>query len=375
LDQSIPDDSWVKLPWQAEGILADIIESTEPEPPVETELPSLEAQDSPNAVEASVFRSDVRMVNLMASVLDERGAPLLDLEADDFEVLEDGVAQKVASVESEEAPFNLAILLDWSSSTRKDRVAMKIAAQRFVDAARPQDRVAVYALVADLFTVISPLSGDHEFVKSRVQSVPASTGASPIYDAIVLAYTQELRNLPDERNALIILSDGVDNQIREKGFSGGSTDIGRLQANGLPSKVSFEDLKQAAGQMKAVLYPVFLPPRRSMLGVTRGGFQGPGGVVSAPSMEGSGSRAGEWQLTARARLLALAEQSGGRLFQAKSIRDLKPIFPQVTDELRSVYSISYYPANQNFDGSSRKVTVQVKGKRAVVRTRESYVAR
>jgi len=209
LDQPIPEDSWVKLPWQAEGILAEILESAQERPAEKRSAVRTET----NSVEAGVFRSDVRLVNLMVSVVDNKGSPLLGLQTDDFRVLEDGVPQRIEAVESEEAPFNLAILLDWSGSTSKDRVAMKIAAQRFVDAARPQDRVAVYALVADLFTVISPLTDDHELIKSRVRNVPASTGASPIYDAIVLAYDHELRKLPDERNALIILSDGVDNQI------------------------------------------------------------------------------------------------------------------------------------------------------------------
>ena len=370
VDQPIPEDAWVKLPWQAEGILEEILESTQERPADEQPTAGVE----PRATEEGVFRSDVRLVNLMVSVLDNKGRPLLGLQADDFEVLEDGVPQKVESVESEEAPFNLAILLDWSGSTRKDRVAMKIAAQRFVDAARPQDRVAVYALVANLFTVISPLTEDHELIKSRVRNVPASTGASPIYDAIVLAYAQELSKLPDERNALIVLSDGIDNQIREAGALRTTTDIGR-HAEGLPSKVRFDDLTSAAGYMSTLLYPVFLPPKQTSFSASPSSLRGRSGARNA-SIEGVGSNLKQWQLMARDRLRELARESGGRMFEAKSIRDLKPIFPLVTEELRSVYSISYYPANQTSDGSWREVTVKVVGQpKAVVRTRSGYAAR
>ena len=94
-----------------------------------------------------------------------------------------------------------------------------------------------------------------------------------------------------------------------------------------------------------------------------------------PSIEGAGTGSKQWQYVARDRLRELAKQSGGRLFHAESIRDLKPIFPQVTEELRSVYSIAYYPANQEFDGSWRAVVVKVNERDAVVRTRDGYVAR
>jgi len=51
------------------------------------------------------------------------------------------------------------------------------------------------------------------------------------------------------------------------------------------------------------------------------------------------------------------------------------VYPQVAEELRSVYSITYTPKNQSFDGSWRKVTVRVKETGAVVRTRAGYFAR
>jgi Ca-activated chloride channel family protein len=369
-DQPIPEDSWVKLPRQAVGVLADILRSPEKQQEIEPLM------DGPaKSAEQGVFRSEVRMVNLMVSVVDRKGRPLLELQAEDFEVLENGMPQKLSSVVSEEAPFNVAILLDWSGSTRKDRVAMHIAAQRFIDAARPQDAVAVYAVLADLFTVISSLGHDHERVKSLVRRVPASTGASPIYDAIVLAYNQELRRLPDERNALIILSDGVDNQIRQEGLARGSTGIGGHQG-GLPSKVRFEDLSRASRHMNALLYPVFLPPKRTQtsFAASPAGLRSRGGV-RAPSIQTTGTGTGQWQHVARDRLKVLAGLSGGRMFQAESVRDLKPIFPLITEELRSVYTIAYYPSNQQFDGAWRDVAVKVKGRNAVVRTRDGYVAR
>jgi VWFA-related protein len=71
----------------------------------------------------------------------------------------------------------------------------------------------------------------------------------------------------------------------------------------------------------------------------------------------------------------LAEASGGKLFPAASIRDLEPVFPDLTQELRSVYSVAYYPENQQFDGNWRKVAVEVNRQGVVIRARLGYFAR
>jgi Ca-activated chloride channel family protein len=71
----------------------------------------------------------------------------------------------------------------------------------------------------------------------------------------------------------------------------------------------------------------------------------------------------------------LADASGGRLFPAESIDDLEPVFPLIEAELRSVYSVAYYPKNQNFDGAWRQVEVKIKRPGLKVRARPGYYAR
>jgi len=90
----------------------------------------------------------VRLVNLSVSVYDHGGRPITGLKPDQFEVLENGSAQKVAVAGSEEVPFNLALLLDLSGSTIRDRPAMKEAAAAFCRRRRTRAgprRIAVYA--------------------------------------------------------------------------------------------------------------------------------------------------------------------------------------------------------------------------------------
>lgn len=339
-DIPIPKDSPVKLPWQAQKALQEILEGREevqrqisPPPAPQPEEESTRAITVDEGM--PLFSSDVRLVNLTAAVVDKDGHPLLNLQPEDFEVIEDGVPQKVTYAGSDDVPFNLVLLLDLSGSTRQDRPAMKAAATAFVLIAREQDRVAAYALANDMFHVISPLTSNRKALTDRIEAIPNVAGGSPVYDMIVLAYAEEFQQRPNERNALIVISDGVDNQV---------------YGTGTASTVSFRKLRKAAEGMNALIYPIFLDP-----------FS----VTPAPG----------WSRKAKRQMEALAEATGGRLFPAQSIRDLDPVYPLVAEELRSVYSVAYSPQNQNFDGAWRQVQVRVKRPGAKVRTRTGYFAR
>jgi len=212
---------------------------------------------------------------------------------------------------------------------------MKEAVRRFIGITQPHDRVAAYALANGQFHVISTLTTDRTELLAAIEALPAVSGGTPLFDAIVLSYAEEFRQRPNERNALIVISDGVDNQI---------------EGLRTPSKVSYRKLKRAAAEINALIYPVFLNP-----------FD----LVPPPPA----------RLRARDALRGLADASGGRLFNAHSLNDLEPVYPLVADELRSVYTVAYYPKNQKFDGRWRSVQVRLKQREAKLRTRSGYVAR
>lgn len=335
-DLPIPEEAPVRLPWQAPAVLEALLEHGphgRPHRRPSGGEPSGASLEAANGAEQALFSSEVRLVNLTVTVYDEQGRPLTGLEPEDFQILEEGVPQEVAFAGAEEAPFNLAILLDMSVSTKDMRPAIQEAARRFIGVARPHDRVALYALAGDMFRVIAPLSGDHKKLLRVIGELPAVSGATPLYDAVVHGLAYELASHPDERNALIVLSDGLDNQ---------------LFGAGVPSEVSFGKLRQAAAELGVLIYPVFLNPKdRLGNGVAR---------------------------RARARLEELAEASGGKLFRADSARDLEPVYPQVARELRAVYSLGYHPANQDFQGEWRAVEVRVERPGAQVRSRDGYRA-
>lgn len=292
-----------------------------------------------------VFSTRVRMVNLSVAVSDAKGSPVPGLTASDFRVVEEGAEQRVGPLQDGNAAFNLAIVLDMSGSAIAYREPMQAAARRFVEMARPGDRVAIYVLTYGMFQVVSPLTSDRKELLAAVNNLPGIAGASPLFDVITLAYTQELRQLPGERNALIVISDGLDNRI-----TGGSG----------PSAVRFNRLERMAQEMNAIIYPVLL---LSTSDPRRGAF-----TRSAVLVREASGRAFR-------QMRDLAAASGGRLFPAKSIEDLEPVFPLIEAELRSVYTLGYYPANQDLDGAWRTVEVKVDKPNVTVRARPGYYAR
>ncbi len=275
------------------------------------------------------FVAEVRMVNLLVSARDGAGHPVKGLAGNVFRVFENGVEQVLASFASEEASFNLALLLDLSGSTLRDRSTMKIAARRLIEIARPQDKIAVYALAAGRFRVIVPLGSDRARLLRAIESIPDLEGSTPLYASIALAWDQELAARPEERNALVVISDGLDDSLEGK-----------------PAPLPFARLRRAAPYMPVLIYPVYLDSRHILYGAR-----------------------------ARRNLEDLARATGGRIFPARSAAELEPAYAALAEELRSVYTLAYYPKDQNFDGGWRRIEVRCSRPGVRLRVRDGYYAR
>ena len=340
------EDSPIRMHWDAPRVLETVFRSPFGRKLIQPgdggSKPELPAAKT--VAETPIFSSDVRLVDLTVSVVDADNRPLTGLLPDNFDVREDGLAQDVKIVQGTEAPFNLVLLLDCSTSTLVDRQSVVEAARQFTMVARRTDRVAVYVLADSYLQVLSPLTDDHDAVLRKIEDIPQLSGGTPLYDAMVLAYAHELAKRRWERNALIVISDGMDNDLLPN------------WNRSIPSEVSSDELERAAAEMNAVIYPIFLEPE-------------PHGVRVERSWR---ERARRDTDEARGRLTRIATVSGGRLFSADSIRDLDPVYEAVANELRSVYTLGYYPSNQQFDGAWRRISVGVARDNARVRTRPGY---
>lgn len=345
-DVAISEDSPVRMHWQAPEALESMLRL-----PYRMRLrrPGDDAtgpagDDAEAQGEVARFNSDVRLVQLAATVVDWENRPVRGLDRQHFRILEDGAEQDIRIVHDTEAEFNLVLLLDCSTSTLVDRQDVLEAARRFVLAARPADRVGIYVLSDAYVHVVSRLTADREALLRTIERIPRLSGGTPLYDAITLSYAHELAGRRWERNALIVISDGMDNDMLPR------------WSRSVPSEVPFEELLRAAAEINSAIYPIFLEPDQP-------------GVRAERQWRERLERSTD---EARKRMQKLADATGGRLFATASLRDLDAVYEQVAQELRSVYTLGYYPANQEFDGAWRRVRVQLSGVDARVRTRPGY---
>jgi Ca-activated chloride channel family protein len=346
VDVPLPEDSWIKPARLAEPLLdkllAERARTVSRSRMYEAERPEVGVTAS--ASDTPVFTSNVRLVDFSFAVYDRQGHPVPGLKPEDFEVLEDGVPQKVAIAASEELPFNLVLLLDDVMLGPASPQQVQEIGRGFVGVARPRDRVAVYWVGVDGLWMLFPLTTDRAGLSGALGilgSVPVQTaGNKPLAATIALAYAQESLHLARDRSALVVVTDGV--ALRWPNAE-------NVYSEPAPPDLPFGKLLSVAGELPILVYPILLPasPVHS-----QGGFQ-------------TDLRTGMQQL---------ADATGGRLFKANSIRDLAPVYAQVAEELRSVYTIGYYPQNQNFDGKYRRIQVKVKRPGLTLRTRPGYYA-
>ncbi len=97
-----------------------------------------------------VLRVDTQLVDIPVVITDKTGKPLLNLKQNNFVVYEDGKKQEVADFSATSAPFEVALLLDTSGSTRSDLSLIQRAAENFINSLRPGDRVSIIAFKSSI---------------------------------------------------------------------------------------------------------------------------------------------------------------------------------------------------------------------------------
>jgi Ca-activated chloride channel family protein len=340
--------------------------------------------------EGDVVRVETQLVSVPAVVTNNLGRPLTGLRAENFLLFENGQQQKIANFATTEAPFEIALLLDTSGSTRVDVDLIRQAANAFISALRPGDRVAIVAFntarqgqtIAAKVEVLARLTDDRKLLSNAIASLGGSNG-TPFYDALELIADEVFRTPAREqvrgRRAIVALTDGVDSTSA----SDFQTARAKLSRTGVATyfiEVNTEDfvedrlLKDCQDDGRLTLSTkqlqryrqVFFPRAR------------PEDYVDFCQM-GQFERmqiSRDLYNLARREMDALAKASGGRNFTAASLQDARAAFARVATEIGTQYSLGYYPTNKARDGKFRTIRVEVQGvpDKAQVRAREGYVA-
>src|SRR6202521_1807697 len=285
-----------------------------------------------------VIKSQVNLVNVFATVRDKNKRIVGDLKQENFKIVEDGQDQKIAFFSKEVSlPITLALLLDTSGSEQEMLGAIQSAGSQFLDRVlRRGDEALVMSFDTDVDFLADFTDNraqlDRAVRRARINTPgggmiagnPGPIGnqqmtGTALYDAIFLSCSEKL-NTEAGRKAIVIVTDAQDEG----------------------SKVKIEEAIESAQRTDTVIHILLVADPRY------------GANVGAAKK--------------------LSEETGGRVLNASSEKKLMEAFDEISAELRSQYTLGYYPTNTERDGKFRKIKVETVNHDLKVLARKGYYA-
>ena len=327
-----------------------------------TPMPTPPRVDDPN----EVIKVETNLVTMPVSVLDRDGRFISGLQKNDFQIFENGTQQKIEYFQSVATPFTVVMLIDVSPSTSFKIDEIQNAAISFLDQLRPNDRVMVIAFDEHVH-VLTPITSDRNMLRQAIRTTEFGDGTS-LYEAVDYTINRELNNIQG-RKAVVLFTDGVDTTSRHATFD--STLRDTEEADALFYTLRYDTSHDANSGWGG--------------GGGNSGGGGWGGVLGSIITGGGGGygRRGGWGGGGRGManeyakgkqyLEGLAQNSGGREFEAQGMYDIQAAFSGIAEELRRQYSIGYYPDKVGQVGERRQIKIRVMRPEVVVRAKTSYI--
>lgn len=312
------------------------------------------------AQDDETVRTETNLVQLNVGVVDRQGRTVTNLSRNDFAVYENGVRQTIQSFEPTEAPFSVVMLLDVSGSTSTFRPQLIFAARRFLDALAPDDRVAVMAFNAKVKTLLG-FTNNHDKLSYAISRAVDGGGETHLYDALKQALSALGSEGQKRRKAIVVLTDGLDTQMRNadrRVVAGAQSDQEAIALLKPETNTILTEVLNESARQGVTIYPLDLPsgdPKRLPL--------------PDPSITGI-------YAAAHVRLKALADRTGGRLNEIHKLEQLAGLYAEVAADLRALYTVAYQAPTQNArDGKWREIRVEVTPPELIARTRPGYYAK
>jgi VWFA-related protein len=287
-----------------------------------------------------VIKVETNLVSLNVSIFNNKLKTFVgSLTKDDFNVVENGEKQTVTYFASTAVPFDLVLLIDLSGSTKDKRDLIKKSTLRFIEAARPDDRLAIVTF-SDTQNIVSPLTLDRAQLAASVTSMDGG-GGSLVWDALKFTLDNVIGpKTLERRRAVVFMTDGIDNALMRTGSSRGS-------------KITFASLVEQVQRTDALVVPIFLDIESDL-----------GRDIWSDELENG-----------RRTLQLLAQESGGSYYHARKLSDLNGVYEQVINDLGKVYSLGYKPTNPARDNTWRAVEISINNRTDLVtRARPGYFA-
>lgn len=338
--------------------------------------------------EDEVIRVETQLVDVPIVVTDKSGKPILNLKQNNFIIYEDGKKQEVSEFAATNAPFEVALLLDTSGSTRSDLTLIQRAAANFIASLRPGDKVSVISYKTERNStqafaaseVLNDLTDDRSKLKAVLDAVKTSNG-TPYYDSL-LQVAEKVFDKPAKddfrgRRALVALTDGVDS-VSAAEFDEAKEELEKagitcyfIQVN---TRDFFED--NLLGDCEsAIHFSVAQIRRYYRVYYPKSNVEKTFKFCELGDFERLAISKGLYDLADR-QMKDLAKISGGRVFPVDDLSEARNAFKAVADEIGTKYSLGYYSSNEKRDGSYRKIKIELKGIPAgsQIRAREGYTA-
>jgi len=346
-------------------------------------LPSQEAQ-SPTPT----FSSDVKVVNVLATVRDRHGNIINNLTKDDFKLEQDGQPQTIHYFTKEtDLPLTLGLLVDTSLSQRRVLDQERTASYGFLNELMRVDKDKAFVIHFDWdIELLQDLTSSHEKLEAALDKLNmpqfdqasgqypgggggggghhVSGGGTKLYDAVFLASDELMQKQPG-RKALLLLTDGVDEG----------------------SKVSLDRAIETAQRANTLVYSILYadPDAYGHQGFSHGGMGGGGmgrpGGWGYPGGRGGGYPGGgggypqqQSHPDGKKVLQRIAKETGGRFFEVSKKEPIDQIYKQIEDELRNQYNLGYTPDKAVAGNGYHKITVTTTNKDLIVQAREGYYA-
>ena len=299
---------------------------------------SATAQDAApkaKADSAGISRVEVEMalehIRVTFLVRDDRGHLIRNLSKDDFVVLENGRPQNITLLEEQEVPINVAVMVDTSWSLQD---LLKNAVETAIDFFRGLENESA-AIVRFSRTPELILDWDErpEDIRSLMARV-SSDGKTALYDSVIWACRNVLSSRPGKK-VIVLISDGIDTA----------------------SRASFREMIRISRQEEITVYPIiytnqFIQNYRRELGDRE-----------AP-VRSNISRAFHRFIVSQNRFLNQTRRYGGRTIFSDAFLDLRQIYRDIIEEMKSHYVLYYQSDGRDEDGSHevRMFTRRVPGR-------------
>jgi VWFA-related protein len=254
-------------------------------------------QPKPGYPNQFTFRMDAEEVVLNCTVVNSNGELVNDLTAGNFKVFEDKTPQTVISLQHQDTPVSIGLVIDNSGSMSSKRAAVASAALDLVKASNPQDETFVINF-SDQAYLDQDFTSDLDKLQNGLAHL-SLTGSTALYDTVVTAADKMQRSATRPRKALILITDGDDNA----------------------SKLTLENAIHSVQDMQGpIIYSI--------------------GLLFA----------GDKSRHARHDLEMLSNETGGIAFFPASLKEIDSVAAKVASHIRNQYAIAYHSTGTSVEG-------------------------